>query len=423
MKEVEKGFIAGFLLNQNKSSNENNFEPLPTKWTYPSDWLLLSAPSINQIKLLIVTPYGGTYYKAGFSIVCTKSIHINWGDGSSSKISSIGNIVETHTYKKDTGHIAKKPYNLSEENEYCEQWIVTITFEADSNNETDYIKYLMTDSVDNTSKCYMNIYAIKIGHIGYLCNSNNEELYCYGSSLNLYYMKICNGNKFKINDASELRKLELPKSMTKLGDYALANCYSLFDVDLSNITELGSYALHNCNSLDPSGKMPKLIKVGNYAFYLSGISNINFPNLEEIGDHAFFDCYHLESITIPEKVTAIPKHCFSSCYNLSQITLQNVTLIDEYSFTNCLTLSAIKDNKITNIMNWAFDNCHNLRSVYLPCCNSIGDSAFRGCSSLCDVTLQSGCEFNSDNTTLRTFYECNMLDRIKYGTESEESST
>ena len=383
----------------------------------------MSEPSINQIKLLIVTPYGGTYYKAGFSIVCTKSININWGDGSSSKISSIGNIVETHTYKKDTGHIAKKPYNLSEENEYCEQWIVTITFEADGNNETDYIKYLMTDSVDNTSKCYMNIYAIKIGHIGYLCNSNNEELYCYGSSLNLYYMKICNGNKFKINDASELRKLELPKIITKLGDYALANCYSLFDVDLSNITELGSYALNNCYSLDPSGKMPKLIKVGDHAFYLSGISNIIFPNLEEIGDHAFYDCYHLESITIPEKVTTIPKYCFSSCHNLSQITLQNVTLIDEYAFINCLTLSTIKDNKITNIMNYAFDNCDNLRSVYLPCCNSIGDSAFSGCSSLCDVTLQSGCEFNSDSTTLRTFYECKMLDHIKYSTESEESST
>ena len=85
--------------------------------------------------MLIVTPYGGTYYKAGFSIVCTKPIHINWGDGSSSKISSIGNIVETHTYKKDTGHIAKKPYNLSEENEYCEQWIVTITFQADGDND------------------------------------------------------------------------------------------------------------------------------------------------------------------------------------------------------------------------------------------------------------------------------------------------
>ena len=83
----------------------------------------------------------------------------------------------------------------------------------------------------------------------------------------------------------------------------------------------------------------------------------------------------------------------------------------------------IKDNKITNIMNYAFDYCHNLRSVYLPCCNSIGDRAFRGCSTLCDVTLQSGCEFNSDSTTLRTFYECKMLDHIKYSTESEESST
>ena len=388
MKEVEKGFIAGFLLNQNKSSNENNFEPLPKKWTYPSDWLLLSEPSINQIKLLIVTPYGGTYYKAGFSIVCTKSIHINWGDGSSSKISSIGNIVETHTYKKDTGHIAKKPYNLSEENEYCEQWIVTITFEADGNNETDYIKYLMTDSVDNTSKCYMNIYAIKIGHIGYLCNSNNEELYCYGSSLNLYYMKICNGNKFKINDASELRKLELPKSMTKLGDYALANCYSLFDVDLSNITELGSCALDNCYSIDASGKMPKLIKAGKYAFSNSKLTGLDFPALEEIDEGTFYRCYHLKKVIIPEKIADIPKSCFGYCENLKQVI----------------------SNKVVAINDKSFYICHNLRSVYLPYCNSITDYAFYNCYSLYDVVLQSGCNMNY----VQAFYNCYLLNHIKF---------
>ena len=179
---------------------------------------------------------------------------------------------------------------------------------------------------------------------------------------------------------------------------------------MSNITELGSHALGNCYSLDPSGKMPKLIKAGKYVFSNSKLTGLDFPALEEIDEGTFDRCYHLKKAIIPEKVTAIPKNCFSSCHNLSQITLQNVTLIDEYAFTNCLTLSTIKGNKITNIMNYAFDQCHKLRSVYLPCCNSITDYAFYNCYSLYDVTLQSGCDMNYD----QAFYNCYLLNHIKF---------
>ena len=413
------GFMTGYLLSKSLLTNadDTDDDSSSKKWTYPSDWLQMSDPAENQVKLLVAAPYGGTRYKKSFSLRCHKSIHIDWGDGSSSTVKPSTKLrTVTKTYKQGTGHIASR-YSMSEEDsgdngkiEKNEQWIITITFGAD----TEYISSI-------TGRSYMFIYAIKAGHVRHICYDTSHNC----GDFYTYYMKICNGDYLYLGGPrfSSLRKLELPKSMTKLGDYALAYCPSLFDVDLSNITELGSYALDHCYSIDASGKMPKLIKAGKYAFSNSKLTGLDFPALEEIGDYAFSNCYHLESITIPEKVITIPKYCFSSCHNLSQITLQNVTLIDEYAFTNCLTLSAIKDNKITNIMNYAFDNCHNLRSVYLPCCNSIGDRAFRGCSSLCDVTLQSGCEFNSDSTTLRTFYECKMLDHIKYSTESEESTT
>ena len=380
--EFEKGFMIGYLLGKSLLTNADDADndSSSKKWTYPSDWLQMSDPAENQVKLLVAAPYGGTRYKKSFSLRCRKSIHIDWGDGSSSTVNPSPKLrTVTKTYKQDTGHIASR-YSMSEEDsgadgeiEKNEQWIITITFGAD----TEYISSI-------TDRSYMFIYAIKAGHVRYICYDTSHNCGDYYT----YYMKICNGDYLYLGGPrfSSLRKLELPKSMTKLGDYALAFCPSLFDVDLSNITELGSYALANCYSLDPSGKMPKLIKAGKYGFSNSKLTGLDFPALEEIGECTFYRCCHLKKVIIPEKITAIPKSCFGYCENLKQVISNNVVAINDKSFYIC----------------------HNLRSVHLPYCNSITDYAFYNCYSLYDVTLQSGCNMNY----VQAFYNCYLLNRI-----------
>ena len=378
------GFMTGYLLGKSLLTNadDTDDDSSSKKWTYPSDWLQMSDPAENQVKLLVAAPYGGTRYKKSFSLRCYKSIHIDWGDGSSSTVSPSTRLrTVTKTYKQDTGHIASR-YSISEENsgadgkiEKNEQWIITITFGAD----TEYISSI-------TDRSYMFIYAIKAGHVRHICYNTSNNC----GDFYTYYMKICNGDYIYLGgySFSSLRKLELPKSMTKLGDYALAGCYSLFDIDLSNITELGSYALNNCRSLDPSGKMPKLIKAGKYAFSNSKLTGLDFPALEEIDERTFYRCYHLKKVIIPEKVTAIPKYCFGYCENLKQVI----------------------SNKVVAINDRSFNICHNLRSVHLPYCNSITDYAFYNCYSLYDVTLQSGCNMNY----VQAFYSCYLLNHIKF---------
>ena len=378
------GFMTGYLLGKSLLTNadDTDDDSSSKKWTYPSDWLQMSDPAENQVKLLVAAPYGGTRYKKSFSLRCHKYIHIDWGDGSSSTVRPSKYLrTVTKTYRQNTGHIASR-YSMSEEDsgdngkiEKNEQWIITITFGAD----TEYISSI-------TDRSYMFIYAIKAGHVRHICyNASNN---C--GAFYTYYMKICNGDYIYLggHSFSSLRKLELPKSMTKLGDYALANCPSLFDVDLSNITELGSYALNNCYSIDASGKMPKLIKAGKYVFSNSKLTGLDFPALEEIDEGTFDRCYHLKNAIIPEKVTAIPKYCFGYCENLKQVI----------------------SNKVVAINDRSFNICNNLRSVHLPYCNSITDYAFYNCYSLYDVTLQSGCNMNY----VQAFYNCYLLNHIKF---------
>ena len=384
VNDYNGGFMTGYLLGKSLLTNadDTDDDSSSKKWTYPSDWLQMSDPAENQVKLLVAAPYGGTYYKKSFSLRCHKSIHIDWGDGSSSTVRPSTKLrTVTKTYRQNTGHIASR-YSMSEEDigdngkiEKNEQWIITITFGAD----TEYISSI-------TDRSYMFIYAIKAGHVRYICYDTSHNC----GDRYTYYMKICNGDYIYLGDHhfSSLRKLELPKSMTKLGDYALANCYSLFGVDLSNITELGSYALINCYSIDASGKMPKLIKAGKYAFSNSKLTGLDFPALEEIDEGTFDRCYHLKNAIIPEKVTAIPKYCFGYCENLKQVI----------------------SNKVVAINDRSFNICNNLRSVHLPYCNSITDYAFYNCYSLYDVTLQSGCNMNY----VQAFYNCYLLNHIKF---------
>ena len=379
------GFMTGYLLGKSLLANaddDTDDDSSSKKWTYPSDWLQMSDPAENQVKLLVAAPYGGTRYKKSFSLRCHKSIHIDWGDGSSSTVRPSKYLrTVTKTYRQNTGHIASR-YSMSEEDsgdngkiEKNEQWIITITFGAD----TEYISSI-------TDRSYMFIYAIKAGHVRHICFNDSNNCGGYYT----YYMKICNGDYLYLGGPrfSSLRKLELPKSMTKLGDYALANCNSLFDVDLSNITELGSDALNNCYSIDASGKMPKLIKAGKYAFSNSKLTGLDFPALEEIDEGTFYRCYHLKKVIIPEKIADIPKSCFGYCENLKQVI----------------------SNKVVAINDKSFYICHNLRSVYLPYCNSITDYAFYNCYSLYDVTLQSGCNMNY----VQAFYRWYLLNHIKF---------
>ena len=72
--------------------------------------------------------------------------------------------------------------------------------------------------------------------------------------------------------------------------------------------------------------------IGDYAFYWCWyLDSINIPNsVKTIGDGAFHLCNFLTSINIPNSVTTIGKWAFSGCKFLTSINISNsVTTIGE----------------------------------------------------------------------------------------------
>ena len=61
-----------------------------------------------------------------------------------------------------------------------------------------------------------------------------------------------------------------------------------------------------------------------------------------IGDQAFYECYELTSVTIPEGVTAIGNEAFGRCYELTSVIIPgSMKTIGEAAFQNCNKLNSI----------------------------------------------------------------------------------
>ena len=160
-----------------------------------------------------------------------------------------------------------------------------------------------------------------------------------------------------------------------------------------------------------------------------------------IGDYAFYYCFSLTSVTIPDSVTSIGYYAFLNCTSLTSVTIpRSVTNIGANPFGNCKKLQKIKvspDNHalatingvlfdklekklvcyprvftdtsyvipqgIRSIGDYAFLNCTSLTSITIPdSVTSIGDFAFFDCTSLTSVTIPGSVTSIGNNA----FYRC-----------------
>ena len=110
------------------------------------------------------------------------------------------------------------------------------------------------------------------------------------------------------------------KTVTAIGDYAFARCYSLTSVSIpDSVTAIGDGAFYSCSSL----------------------TSVSIPDsVTAIGDSAFGCCSSLTSVSIPDSVTAIESWAFYACSSLTSVSIPNsVTAIGDYAFSDCPNLT------------------------------------------------------------------------------------
>ena len=193
---------------------------------------------------------------------------------------------------------------------------------------------------------------------------------------------------------SSITSVNIPNSITSIGNAAFYNCSGLTSVTIPNsVTSIGESAFDGCSGLASVTIPNSVTSIGNSAFYnCSGLSSITIPNsITSIEYGTFSGCSGLASITLPNSVTSIGNNAFNGCSGLTSITLPNsVTSIGNSTFRGCSGLASVtfEDNiSLDSIGNYVFSNCSGLTSITLPeSITSIGSGAFSGCSFLQNIT-------------------------------------
>ncbi len=125
-----------------------------------------------------------------------------------------------------------------------------------------------------------------------------------------------------------------------------------------------------------------------------------------IGDEAFYRCFSLTSIEIPDSVMSIGTQAFRDCRSLTSVVIgDSVTSIDVEAFGGCSSLTEI--NVSENNATYSSDNgiLFNKNKSVIICypkgktdtsykipegVTSIGNSAFYGCDSLTSIEIPEG---------------------------------
>ena len=189
-----------------------------------------------------------------------------------------------------------------------------------------------------------------------------------------------------------LKTAVLPSGVTLLQN-AFANCSALKTVRLpARLKTLGSNSFYECKALTEMEIPDSVTAVGDYVFKdCVSLKTVKLPReLKEIPFGAFYGCTSLEEVTIPHGVTELEGCAFAGCSALKSVVLPDcVTDIGAEAFFGCEGLQTVTLNaKLQEIGNKAFAGCRALKELALPNgLRKIGAEAFAGCTSITYITV------------------------------------
>ena len=158
---------------------------------------------------------------------------------------------------------------------------------------------------------------------------------------------------FASNDVLETVKLS--DSVKKISDYLFAYCTSLRSVECANdLTYVGAYAFYGSGikNIDTS----KILEFGEFALARTAVSAVTLSDGARIGDYAFAYCDYLVTVENLGKATYIGDGAFIASL-IEEADLTSATYVGDYAFASSAVKNVIFGTALTDIGENPFADC------------------------------------------------------------------
>lgn len=202
---------------------------------------------------------------------------------------------------------------------------------------------------------------------------------------------------YAFQDNHDIYTVELPESVTALGERAFYNCTGLQLINLDCVQVIGAEAFRDCSAFT----------------YVSTDSTQQLDSIQDIEDYAFCGCTCLSEISFADSLTEIGAYAFANTSLRNLVINGHTVTLGESAFANCQHLESVDiyASIQPSLPHGLFENCTALQRVYLyGDLDTIGTNAFYGCHALTEVRLPSTL------TTVQScaFYDCYALSSVIY---------
>ena len=190
-------------------------------------------------------------------------------------------------------------------------------------------------------------------------------------------------------DAASLRVVNLPSTLKSIGEYAFYGCAGITELDMPETLEnVGHYAFYGMTGLVSSDLPDSVTFIGRSAYEnCEALTSFHYPlNLASVGGEKILaGCASLETVVVPEGVTALPDSVFRGANCLKEIQLPStLTAIGANAFYGCSSVTELTIQEgLETAGNYAFYGMTSLTSADLPdSVTFIGNNAYENCTSL-----------------------------------------
>lgn len=159
------------------------------------------------------------------------------------------------------------------------------------------------------------------------------------------------------------------------------------------VTTIRPFAFYKCYGLQNITIPNSVVSIGNSAFRNTGLQSVEIPDTvtQYYNNTSGYQFQGDTSLTYVKYfpaglMTAFPTYEFAGCTELTTVDIdtEGYTSIGANAFQNCSSLTTIPSfESVTSIGNYAFAGCSSIsNSPEFPACTTIGQYAFQTCTNL-----------------------------------------